>query len=159
MKRALPLLVLVVLAFSLRCSDGTRPEIVVVPSGDPGITDDDPYDGGGDFGCGGMPSRDGAIAADPVRGEDGAPKVLVTCVGQRDVYLFLLTLDEFHTLVADLLSLLPTHGIAAIGRPEVDRLAAAACAADDPLGRDLRALLEADLGADRLADLGVGVCE
>jgi hypothetical protein len=159
MKRALPLLVLLVLAFSLRCGDGATPEIVVVPSGDPGITDDDPYDGGGDLGCGGMSSRESSITADPVHGEDGRTDILVTCVGTRDVYLFLLTTVEFRALAADLIALLPAHGLTSIGRAEVDRLAAATCAPADDLGRDLAALFAGDLGADRVAELGQGVCE
>ena len=148
-------------AFTLRCGSGAIPETVIVPSGDPAVNGQDPYAGGGDFGCGGMTSRDAAVSLNPVDGENGGRDVLVTCVGTRDVYLFLLTAREFSAVAADLISLLPPRGFSSIGHAEIDGLAASYCAPQggQDLGSALRAAFVADLGADRVSQLQQGLCE
>ena len=147
--------------FTVRCGSGAIPETVVVPSGDPAADGRDPYTTGGDFGCGGLSSRDSAVTLDPVDDGDGGTDVLVTCVGTRDVYLFLLTAGEFHTVAADLISFLPANGFASVGHAQVDGLTSSYCDSQGgaDLGGELRALLVGALGADRVAQLQQGVCD
>jgi hypothetical protein len=163
LRRILPIAAALVLvaAMSARCGEGPKAETVVVPSGDPTGTGDDPYDDGGDFNCGEVATKDGAVSLNPVDlGEDGE-RVLVTLLGDRGLYFFLLDEGEVGPAAAELASVLPRHAVTVVDREQVDDLRAEYCDDDAPggLGRDLRAALARALGEERLNALGEGLCD
>lgn len=153
---------LLIASVSIHCAEGQGPETVVVPAGDPQDTGQDPYERGSDFGCGGIKSGEGAVSIHPADEHEGRRRVLVTLLGSRDIFFFLMTVDELAAAAAELIPLLPEAGIDEVDKAEVDRLRLEYCAPDSEPRRledDLRELLIDVLGTERVTELEGGICD
>ncbi|MBZ0270456.1 hypothetical protein K8I61_00355 [bacterium] len=142
--------------FGTHCAEGETPETVVVPVGEPDYGGDDPYDSGGDLGCG---SETGAITADAIGGEDGW--VAIVFVGERDVWAFMLSADETTALRVSLSDYFPGDTWQDITRRDVDALHAELCASPGERTERagaLRALFGEVLG-ERMAEMSAEACE
>ena len=117
----LALLLVVLFGLSVHCSTGEEPEVVVVPVGEPG--GDDPYDDGGDLGCGAGPVNAMLFDED----EQGDEMVLVTFAGTTEAWLVYVTRGEFEQLAVLLLDALDEAE--EISRGDVDTFHAQFCEA------------------------------
>jgi hypothetical protein len=142
---------------NLFCATGKEPETVIVPVGEP--SGDDPYDSGGELGCGEESTESAITAAPGGESEDGAPMVLVTFRGTEEIWLFWVTVDEARSIREKVERIWASPE--EIESEDVDFMQQDLCAPIDQRsdeGKVLYAALSGVLG-DRMTEMETGVCQ
>jgi hypothetical protein len=140
----------VLLASVLTCTTGEEPETIVVPVGEPG--DSDPYNSGGDLGCGGSTSA-------TLTG--GGGMVLLVFEGEADIWFVYLATADFNAVLDALDQADELADFKDMTPRQVDDLHARFCG--EPSDRsaadqDLYALVANVLGA-KMDEIASDVCD
>jgi hypothetical protein len=151
------LLLIPLLGLSTNCSSGKEPETVIVPVGEPSADGDDPYDSGGDLGCGSSDTTSAQLTGDT---QDGESMVLLTFQGTADVWLIYVKLSEFQQLQTLLERSYDVEDFTQLDQPDVDRLHADLCAPPDQQSQDAQTLygIFRQVLGSRLNELQDSIC-
>lgn len=136
---------------NFHCTQGAEPETVIVPVGEPDPSGEDPYDTGGDLGCGDETADDDdddndddsspAAKARLVSADEAdEPLVLLTFNGQSRSFSILIGQDEFFHARAKLLHTWMPRRIMHLTAAEVDEAVEDLCAPWDKKSEDGKTL-------------------
>ena len=142
---------------SVHCTNGKEPETVIVPVGESGNSN--PYDSGGDFGCGSSTKSAGA-AEIWVAGET-EPMALLTFIGTSDVWRIMVTSTEYDQIRTQLQQVYTAKKMASMSSTDLAKIQADLCKPAGDRSQDGQRVYDILKGVlqSRMDGIEAGICQ